>query len=255
MFSRGIISKVRDKEVPFSFGFRGGVYVGAPGKDVYFVLRTLDISRHDELAKSVANLFPRKAPSNHVGYAAFVRYVYGCFEKQGCLRSRKDKRRLINEKPDWTISTQFMERVANFAIKNDNKYALIIHYEMLAHRLGDLAVIKNDLIILPEMEKHYLISKDLALKINSYKHMFTSYYWCAKYFAELNQIETALKYFKRTLKAMEKYCPDARDGYKEKARDSISYFKNNTDAERWKSMTEWLKKCKNICLRKVVKKL
>ena len=52
---------------------------------------------------------------------------------------------------------------------------------------------------------------------------------------------------------MEKYCPDARTGYREKAVMSIKQLKNSAEKKEWKNMRKWILKCRNVCLSKVKK--
>lgn len=255
MCSRGIVATVHKNDRPLSYGVRNGLYIGAPGKDVYYVLPSLNQEQLNLLAIKTLSLFPERPPSNHVSYAAFIRYVYGCFEKQGCLRSKKDKQRMIEENEDWTLATNFMNLAAKHAEEQSKIYFLVLHYEMLGHRLGDRAIIEKKVEILQAMEENYLKSQGLSKKIRSFKHMFTPYYWCAKYYAEMKIKDKALFYHKRNLKATEKYCPDSRDGYKEKTKDSILYLKNNLDLESWELMKKWLSKAKNVCLKKVSRRL
>ncbi len=255
MLDRGIIGKLskNSKIKEFGFGFRGGKYLGAPGKDVYFILSLLDDDKSDYLAARIAEAYPKKAPNNHLKWAACIRYIYGCFEKQGCLRSKDDKKRMIEENPDWQVPITFMNKIAKQFKTSRNTYGLVLHYEMLAHRYGDYAIINNDNSHLNKMARYYEKSQKLSLKCKSWKHTWTPFYWAGHYFYEIGDSENAIKYHKLSLKFMEKYCPDSRPGYREKARASIKHLKKLMPEGDWKKTRKWLKKCKNKCLRKVKK--
>lgn len=248
MLDKGIVSK-RASHEKFPFGFRGGHYIGAPGKDIFFVLPNLTERQIDIVAEKFSRLFPTKPPGNHVQWAACVRYVYGCFEKQGILRSDEDKKRMINEKQDWSLPIRFMEKTADFFNKNGNNYGLVIHYEMLAHRYGDKSVINKDVLLLDNMMYYYRKSHELARKIKSWKHIFTPYYWAGCYFYEMKQIDRSIECHRKNLRYMEKYCPDARDGYREKAKTSIKQLKKMMNKTDWEELYHWIRKCRNKCIK------
>lgn len=251
MLDRGIIGVVKDPKPHFSFGFRGGSYLGAPGKDIFFALPNMTDAEKSIVAKKLASLYPKKPPSNHVKWAACIRYVYGCFEKQGCQRSGADKKRMEKENTDWSIPMKFMEEVAAEFKTSKNKYGLIIHYEMLAHRIGDRSVIEKDESKLPEMMKCYEKSQTMALRNKCWKHTFTPYYWAAGYLKLMNKKDDAVICYKKALKFMNKYCPDARPGYREKAKASLKYIKKHSSKSDWNSFYKWYKKSNNKCLKKV----
>lgn len=250
MCKRGIVGK-KGRE-PFSFGFKGGNYLGAPGKDIFCSLSSLTLNELSELAVEFADVFPRTPPGNHAQWAAAIRYVYGCFEKQGILRSEEDKRRMIEEDPDWDVPFKFMEIVAERFRKTDHKYGLVLHHEMLAHRYGDKAVIKKDPSYLEPMIKNYIEAQYLASKVKSAKHMFTPFYWAARYYFEMGIKQEAARYHKLNLEYMETYCPDSREGYREKAITSIKQMKECLSDEQWIEFKAWLSRRKNKCLKKVI---
>ena len=260
MLDSGIVKKIRSKpkHKPFPFGFRGGHYLGSPGKDVYFCLPKLTSDQFTVVANRVADLFPRTPPDNHLHWAACIRYIYGCFEKQGCLRSTEDKNRMVIENPDWDLPFRFMNEVRNRFKHNRNKYGLVIHYEMRAHRFGDKAIFAQNMALLEdvvanlqEMTRCYMKSSKIASEIKCWKQMFTPYYWCAHYYYEIGDKENAARYHWLNLESMEKYCPDARDGYREKAVSSLRQLNGCVDEKRWQEVRKWLKKCKNKCLVKI----
>lgn len=250
MLDAGIIGE-KFRHPPFEFGFRNGHYLGAPGKDIYWCLYEFTDEEMVKCANKLASLYPTKPPGNHVKWAACIRYIYGCFEKQGCLRSRADKNRMIEENPNWSKPTEFMDKVRKCFEKSGNNYGLILHYEMLGHRIGDRIIIDNDLSRTPEMILTYRKSQSLSKKVKSWKHTFTPFYWCAKYLFETGQKELAKTYYQKCLRNMEKYCPDARQGYREKATTAIRNYKACASREEYSDLKKWLASCKNRCLVKV----
>ncbi len=251
MSEHSIVKAHSSKFKEYPFGFRGGNYLGAPGKDIFFALPSLTDEQLIDLAHALADLFPSSPPNNHVRWAACIRYVYGCFEKQGCLRSKKDKKRMIGEDASWSLPMDFMNLVSKRFKRKKNLYGLVIHYEMKAHRIGDRAVIENDPEKLPGMIRYYSKSYKLAQKIHSWKHHFTPWYWGASYYATMGDKENAIKYHWLNLQNMERYCPDARPGYREKALASIAYLKKHSSSKEWKGYANWIKRCRNKCLKKI----
>ncbi len=249
LISAGIKKKVKPTDKPISsYAFRKGLYLGCPGKDIYFALSWLDEDQFTEIAELLSQQYPDKAPGGHVHTAACIRYIYGCFDKQGCLLSKKHTQMLSNE--NWTRPEEFMTKVNHFFEKHNKSYGQVLYHEMKAHRLGDSAVIKKDPSLLEPMLDHYLASREIALKIKCWKQTFTPLYWAACYFEKFDKGK-ATHYHKKSIKNMERYCPDAREGYREKAIHSISYIKKHSDAKSWKKYRSMIKKCKNKCLVKI----
>lgn len=252
LISNGIIGFVdTDKVGEFQFAHNGGNYLGAPGKEIFFSLSNISNEQVHEISKKLSLLFPVKPPNNHVKWAACIRYIYGCFEKQGCLRSIQDMNRMVTENADWTLPNNFMKLLKNKFEENENKYGLVLWYEMYAHRLGDRAIIENNKSILNEMLSNYLISQELAISIKSLKHTFTPLYWAACYLEKMGMYEECVTYHIKSLESMNKYCPDARDGYREKAKISLLQIKkHDKDWKLW--YKNFKKKVKNKCLKKVI---
>lgn len=236
------------------FGFRGGMYLGAPGKDIYVSLPFLSWDEKKDIARILASKYPHKPPSNHVKWAACIRYIYGCFEKQGCLRSDSDKQRMQSENRDWAESSEFMDLVRQEFADNNNKYGMIIWNEMTAHRYGDRAVIEENPLLLNDMIQLYQQAHLYAVSIKSWKHTFTPFFWAGSYYHEMKMPEESVKWHTESLRMMNKYCPDAREGYREKAKISLKHIKEDMSNDEWK---EWYKNFKktlrNKCLKKVVK--
>ena len=226
-----------------------GIYVGSPGKDIYYMLPHLDDNKTEEIADKIAEKFPKIPPGNHVNVGAFVRFVYGQFEKQGILRSEKDFQRMKREKIEWELSRKFLKLLYGKLEKINNFYGMSILCEMNAHRLGDEAVIGKSSSRLEEMEKMYKKSVRYAFKCNSYKQLFTPYYWAYKYYSKFKKTAKALSYAYMTVEAAEKYCPDARPGYIEKILDCMGYIKRH-DKKSWKLLYQNYKNnSKNKCIK------
>jgi len=230
-----------------------GIYVGSPGRDIYYMLPYLTDEQINELSVVINNKFPKTPPSNHVNVAAFVRFVYGQFEKQGVLRSDKDFERMKKEKIDLTLSRKFLSLLFNRFEVDCNFYGMSILSEMEAHRLGDEATLHNDVSKLDDMEKKYKKSVEYAFKCNSYKQLFTPYYWAFKYFLKFKDMHRASKYAFLTIKNADKYCPDARPGYVTKLSDCVVYIRKY-DADKWKAFYNKYKNSKNKCVKKVLRK-
>lgn len=252
VISWGICKKVPKEEGTMKNAFCGGKYLGAPGKDVYFALHKLDDDKLVELASKLSKIFSKDAPSNHVGPAACIRYIYGQFEKQGIMRSNTDFERMQKEDLDsqWQKPRHFISLLNKCFLEDDNFYGLCITHEMEGHRLGDESVINKDTDKLLEMEETYLLSVHYAYKCKSYKQMFTPFYWAAKYFMSYNNKAKALEFSKKCIEQAEKHCPDSRGSYVEKLLDCIKYVKKR-DPKIW---PEWYKKYKNNAKNKCVQK-
>ena len=228
----------------------GGVYTGSPGKDIYLMLPYMSEEQICEVASLLCKHFPKTPPDNHVNVAACIRFIYGQFEKQGILRSKKDFKRMKKEELDWELPRKFLKYLYLELEKDRNYYGLSILCEMEGHRLGDEAVLKKDENKILEMEKTYLLSVNFAHKCKSYKQMFTPYYWASIYFIKIHSKEKALEFCKSTIRNAEKYCPDARDSYVSKILYCISYMKNYHKKE-WNYFYEQYKNnIRNKCVKK-----
>jgi len=177
--------------------------------------------------------------------------VYGCFEKQGCLRSKKDKKIMINEDPCWNRPQRFMERMLLSFDENRCDYGKVLFHEMYGHRLGDKAIMKNDSSYLDSMLYQYVLAQDIGERIKSYKHTFTPFYWAACYFYEMNDKVRCVTYYKKGLNKMNKYCPDARPGYREKVLTSLRNLKKIMNKKEWNKYRKRYSTYTNRCLKKV----
>jgi hypothetical protein len=246
----GIKDTVNKTDKPIIGAFREGLYLGAPGKDIYLALPLLDETQLKLLAKELSDCYPMKSPKGHVGYAACIRYIYGCFDKQGCLLSQSKLKMMIAEKEDWSLPDIFTGMLNDFFIKKNCYYGQIIYNEMKGHRTGDIILIEKNYKLQNVMLNHYNTAQVLACKAKSWKHTFTPFYWAASYLEKYN-IDLAIEYHVKNIKMMEKFCPDARPGYREKAIHSLSFLRKKMLPKEWASMSKWLKKCKNKCIKKI----
>ncbi len=228
-----------------------GLYTGSPGRDIYFMLPYLTDDQMKELVREISKSFPNIPPGNHVNIAMFVRFIYGQFEKEGILRSKKDFKRMEKEKLDWKLSRKFLGFLYKELEKINNYYGLTMLCEMEGHRLGDEAIINKDKDKLKEMERMYNKSVKFACKCESYKQFFTPYYWSAKYFEKFGEEKKSIRYYKLTIEQAEKYCPDARDGYVYKLAEAAKYLKDK-DKEGWKVICEMYKnKSEKKCIKRL----
>jgi len=229
-----------------------GIYIGSPGRDIYYMLPYLLDDQLVEVVSMVESRFPKTPPENHVNVGAFIRFIYGQFEKQGSLKNDAAFQEMKNNTPEWDLSRRFIRLLYEALKHSNNSYGMSIMDEMNAHRMGDEALLNNDKNKLKAMEEMYNNSVQNAYKCKSYKQMFTPYYWLAMYLIKFGDVKNAIKYSKLTLKNAEKYCPDARASYVDKLCHCLKYLKNN-DHTYFKSFCK--NKISNKCVKKAVRKV
>ncbi len=238
-----------DKCDSITNAFYKGKYTGSPGRDIYFMLPYLSDDQMEEIVDIIVDKFPNIPPGNHVNIGAFIRFIYGQFEKKGILRSKEDFKRMKKKKIDWLLSEKFINLLHDKLKENNNYYGLSIICEMKAHRMGDQSVLNKDKEKIIKMEELYLISVKYAHKCKSYKQMFTPYYWSFRYFEKYKDKKKAKKYAFFTIEEASKYCPDARPGYVTKLKDCLKYIKEH-DKKGWSDFVKKYKNSKNRCVRK-----
>ncbi len=223
-----------------------GIYVGSPGRDIYFMLSYLNKRQMKEIAKLMRKKFLIIPPKNHGNVSACIRFMYGQFDKQGALRSDEDFERMKKEKPDWALSREFIWFLFEELRKNNNYYGLTMLYEMEGHRLGDEAVIYKDKKKIGYMEQNYFLCVKFAERCKSYKHLFSADYWAGEYFVKFGNVSKAINYFKLAILNAEKYYykyfPNGDQYYSKRLLKSFRYVKKN-DREGWK---EFYRKCKKL---------
>lgn len=232
---------------------KGASYLGNPGKDIYFWLQT-DPSEEEtkDVAKLLSKSFPKKPPHNPIEYGACVRYIYGMFEKQGVLRSKDDKKRMIEDQQSWNESEIFITFLNEELSKNKNYFGLALLSEQIAHRLGDKAVMKNDDSFLIEMENQYRLAFKYASSCNSKKHLMTTYYWAGRYFAEMSKKDKAIQFYRKAVKAADQHCPDARRSLRDKIVDELRYLKKH-DPDFSSFYSYWKKNAKHKAVKAAIK--
>ena len=240
----------------------GGYYRGSPGRDIFFCLPRLSEKEIVRIAKIFGESFTRVPPSDHVCVAACIRFIYGQFNKQGGLMSdsryyeeldrrakpdgHRHKSRIYHmreeDPPDWSVPRHFLGLLAEEFKSNGNHYGLTILNEMEGHRLGDEALVLDSMDKLDQMELVYNEAFRQALKCESYKHMFTPFYWAARYFMKYGDKERAIKYSYKTLKYAARYCPDSRKSYMAKCMHCCVYILLNDTETAEKYLKGLLKK-------------
>jgi len=234
--------------------FCEGDYLGCPGKDIYFWIKEDgDVNKMNHAAYLLSKNFPQKPPHNPIEYGACVRYIYGCFEKQGILRSPKDKKRMISSKQEWKKSSVFISFLFKHLENDKNYFGLALLSEQMAHRFGDRYVIDEDDRNLLLMEEYYMKCYQYALKCKSKKHLMTTFYWEGRYWAEIGNKKKAVKYYRKAVKAANEYCPDARKSLQNKIMDEFRYLSKH-DKEYHAFRSYWKTNATNDAVKMVVKR-
>jgi len=203
LLKRGIVPKKHKGYLPVGSG--DTLYMGCPGKQLFYALPRFSSKNLDTLVPVVAELFPKKVPSKGVQYSVFWRYFYGVFSKRGVL-NKKCADDTISVTSQWeSVYFPFVDRLFSFySEKYKNKhYGLVLAAEMRAHRNGDLySIAKNDNKeqYLKKMISMYENAHSMAVRISAHKNAFSSLYWCAMYLYE-NENKMFVEYAVRFLKA------------------------------------------------------
>lgn len=252
LISLGIIRKTMIKNhidncdglYPIKGAIYDGLYLGSPGEDIFLMLSFLDDKKMKEVAICFVKEFPTTLPLNHVNVAACIRCIYGQTDKQGVLTSEKSFEEMKEDKPDWNLSRKFLKIVYDLFKKNKNIYGLMILDEIEGHRLGDEALMYNNKDKLNKMEQSYLNCIKLAYECNSYKQMFSPYFWASNYFIKYGDKKKAIDYCKLAIKNANEYCDKyiKKDKkWPERFLSCLEYLKNNFSLGEW---TEFYKKYK-----------
>lgn len=240
-------------ECPIEGAYLRGFYSGSPGRDLYLMLPCLTDDHMERVADVIASKFPTTPPGNHVNVSIFIRYLYGQNEKNGIFYSKAYLKERQGQDRDLSLSRKFSKLLHDRFEVSKNFYGSCVLSEMDAHRFGDEAVLHNDADKIKEMEKLYNNSVEYAYRCQSFKHMFTPYYWAFKYFEKFNDNEKAINYACSMLKNASKYCQDNREGYKTKVGQCVKFLKND-NKEIWRGIRrECLELGKNKCVKIVIK--
>lgn len=246
LVSSGVFNELPPEQYRVDEAFSKGLYAGRPGVDIANALPYLNDKQMNQIAFLMAKGYPKEPPLDHVGYAVCIRYIFGVVEKNGSLRSDVDSR-------DWEISNKFLFKFLKCLESDKNYYGQCIYYEMAAHRLGDLAVINNDISLLNKALDHYRKSNYFSLKCSSYKNIFSSIYWGAEYLNKMND-PRSIDWAMESLHLMEQYCPSNRYGYKAKAYAAMKIIYKN-DRSKWDEIIDFIRNSKRQPIQKAFKKM
>lgn len=230
---RGIVSK-KTSLPPFKRAIAAGLYLGCPGKEIFYGLNLLSRHGMERLAAVVADKFP-DTPQRSVHLSAFFRYVYGCFDKQGCLNGDDQAAAMIKEKRDWSKSDEFVDVLISSFKEISNRYGELISYEMKAHRVGDTVIIRNDMTMLPKMLLLYDSAGQIAEEIMARKNVCSAYYWAFRYLYYLKQPEY-YHYAMKFLNNVEKYSNSST--IKGKVRATYNMLKSSLPDADWQNVVE-----------------
>ena len=191
-------------------------------------------------------------PGNYEHVSAALRYIYGCFDKQGCLLSKKHQK--VIAKFTWDEQDIFIEKLEKRLHELDNHFGLLALYEMKAHRLGDRAIVTDNLVLMEDMiecyEKSISYMPELKRKYKGYSYRHTPYYWCACYLERYSKSK-AVKYHIKSLRQLEKHCKEGKKGYREKIKHSLLYIKKRASANKVKSIKKEVSKYRRKCFAKM----
>ena len=212
--------------------------------------------QEDNLIEVFADIFPSSPPTNHENLSACLRYIYGCFDKQGCLLSKKHQK--VIARLDWEKQDKFIDKLEKAFEARDNPFGLLVLYEMKAHRTGDKAIVSGDFSLMGDMVKYYELSVsylgEIRGRFKNYSYRHTPYHWCACYLERCNKNKAVL-YHMKGLRMLEKYCADGRKGYREKVAHSVLYIKKNSKPRKWRALRKEISHYKKKCFATVHKVL
>lgn len=183
LLQRSIVPRKHDHMSPVEYAYESGMYMGCPGKELYFSLPSFSVEQIEKLIPIVCMSFPKLPPGRSVHFSVFWRYFYGVFDKRGVFNS---KHNLNNITSNWPIYFSFVDSVIeHYKSMSCIHFGQIIATEMLAHRFGDKFVLSADV---GEKIKHkkqmiecYENTYKLAIQIKAKKNAFSSLYWCSSY--------------------------------------------------------------------------
>lgn len=227
---RGVVPK-KHSMAPVGGAIDGGLYMGCPGKEIFYSLESLSHDDSVSLAACIASMF-QSEPSKVVHLYCFLRYIYGCFSKQGCCLSNVELERMRSENRDWSKSDIFVGAMIEYFKSTGNIFGQILCYEMQAHRIGDLAVIRNDLSLVADMLYLYNRSAILADQIGCAKNACSANYWAFRYLRLLNKSSGEwMPYVIKFCDNVEKY--DKRGTIKTKIGSVIEVAHKELDTKTW----------------------
>jgi hypothetical protein len=183
------------------------LYQGFPGKELYALLVSdLSLEELKKLSVAVAKYLPSVPRKRCSHYSSFLRYAYGCEEKNGTLMSEEQRRLWIEQKRDWTQIISFMNLVCKELEADNNLFGICLCREMMAHRLSDMAVITHNLKYLEEAITLYGWCATTADAIEAHKNAFSAWYWPLLYLSLLKPDDSrCIPYFYQFIKAIDKH--------------------------------------------------
>jgi hypothetical protein len=250
--SRGIVSRKggdinKTTLSSIEYAIDGGIYMGCPGKEIYYSLPFFNLEEKDQLIVLILNAFPM-GTGRSVHLSLFWRYLYGMFDKWGCLNDREDVLGKFKNSPvDWSLYFDFVERFLS-AAEGKNPYAYIIASEMYAHRLGDQYLINQKKVYFKQMIEMYDKTISLSTQLSVAKNSFSAPYWCCIYLFKMKKFDQSYYYGNLFLDNCNKYCHSK--GAYNKMRSAVGVLYQISTPEQW---GEILEKCNNFDNRLVYK--
>ena len=142
-------------------------------------------------------------------------------------------------------------------IKTDKKYGLILLYEGLGHRHGDLAVVSRDSQqeYLDLMRGYYTKSHDIASEIKCAKQMFVLWFWMGCYYYKVGNKDEAGYWLKKFHKGFRKYSEVSRVFYKDKMKVSLRVIKDCLGNDYGTYRQKFISRSKHPKLTKILKEM
>jgi hypothetical protein len=224
-------------------GFDTKANRGALGCLINETIANLEDNEIDIIAMHLSKIYPRDDFASgmkyvdHVAHAIALRTVFGPLYRNGLVLeyTHPDRTEGLNINVDlaknasWAKPFVFIKMLENHFKEGNNNYGLIILYEMIGHRYGDLSVLsegedRNKNVLL--MEQAYMNSFAKAQQIKCMKQLFSPWYWGALYFTKLEIRDKATEWHKRHQEmAMQYMVKDRRDTYLGKIALSLQMLK------------------------------
>lgn len=238
---------------------------GKVGTDIFNFIQKANEEEMKIVSDSLALIFPttayiqRNPQISHTPVCLLVRNIFGTLFKNGTLLDvmhpdRKDAYKFNCERiKDWEKSFIFSNMLEKSFIEKNNQYGLVILYEMLAHRYGDLATFseaEERKLNIEKMCQFYEKSYETCCVNKLVKQMFTPWYWGSLYLAKLGEKEKAIDWFKMFHKLADKYM-SSRESYLNKFNLSLSVMKSCMEESEW---TVYLNKLKKNLKNKPIKR-